>query len=641
MRPAVRHLEAAGGGAAARFPPIGDYALIGDCGSAALVARNGAVEWLCWPDFGSGSLFAAILDRERGGAFEVGPTSAARVHRRYLDGSVVLETRFETATGELRLRDCLAATAKGGSDVLRPEHLLLREISCVRGEVEVAVRCAPRFDYGRRAAAARDRGPHGVFFSDRGAVVVLRSELPLTLRDGAAGGTARLRAGQRARIALAFGRGEPVALPLLGEEADRAFDDTLAFWREWSARCAYEGPFRPHVLRSALTLKLLTAASYGAIVAAPTTSLPEKIGGVRNWDYRYCWLRDACFTLRALFELGYMEEGGAFFAWLLHTAHESRTRLRVLYTVMGDSPGRERELQGLEGYRGSRPVRIGNAAENQLQLDLYGELTAAAYEYVRRGGRLGPSSARLIARLGERVCALWQRPDHGIWERRGDPARHVHSMALCWVALDRLLAMARDGHLCAPASRFARVRDDIRDAIEQRGRSCGTYTSLFDGETVDSSLLLLALYGYVAADDPVMAATYRRIRRELAHDGLFRRYRSDTEDGLPPGEGAFGICSFWSVEYLARVGRIEQAEDDLARLCALSNDVGLFAEEFDPRDGSALGNFPQAFTHVGLINAALAIAEARGTRPRADVARQGPVPPRGERPQAAERADEL
>jgi GH15 family glucan-1,4-alpha-glucosidase len=625
----------AGSGAGSDFPPIGDYAVVGDCGSVALISRQGSVEWLCWPRFDSPSLFAAILDRERGGYFRVAPSAWRRIARRYVDDTAVLETRFETETGTLCLRDCMVA-APGLAEVgaLWPEHQLLREMCCTEGEVEVAISCDPRFGYGRTRARLEARGSLGIFFQHGGHALLLRSEVPLAVHARRVEGRARLRAGDRRFALLAYDEGEPATIPPLGDYAAHNLELTLSYWRQWSGRCGYEGPYRDAVLRSAITLKLMTYAASGAVVAAPTTSLPEKIGGVRNWDYRYCWLRDACFTLRALFELGYVEEGSAFFSWLLHATHHSHADLNVLYDVFGGSPGPERELDHLRGYRDSRPARVGNAAEKQLQLDLYGELIASAYEFVRRGGGLSDWSGRLLTRVGRRVCAIWKQPDQGIWEIRSARRHHVHSLAMCWLALDRLLELARAGHLRVPEETFTRTRDEIRAAIEQRGwcQSRRSYTSVFDGEEVDASLLLLALYGYVAPDAPRMRATYERIHRELGLDGLLRRYAAATADGLPSGEGAFGICSFWAVEYLARIGRVEEAERQFEQLVRCANDVGLFAEEIEPASGEALGNFPQAFTHVGLISAALAIAEMRGTRPESGLERKRPLAQRTARP---------
>jgi len=608
------------------FPAIGDYALIGDCGSAALVSKAGSVDWLCLPRFDSPSLFAAILDRERGGCFRVAPVAPFRSRRRYVGETAVLETEFRTDSGVLRLRDCMvAAPERVEVGALWPEHQLLRELQCIEGRVEVEVLCDPRFDYGRRRIRPQVRGELGIFLPDRGDVAVVGSEIPLAVSDGPIRGRSVLHAGDRRFLSLAFDQGEPAVIPPLGDHAARNLEATLDYWRGWSGHCDYEGPHREQVVRSAITLKLMTYAASGAVVAAPTTSLPERIGGVRNWDYRYCWLRDACFTLRALFELGYTEEGTAFFSWLLHTTHHSHARLRVLYDVFGGSAPREHELGGLSGYRGSLPVRVGNAARDQLQLDLYGELIASAFEYVRRGGALGRWSARLLTAVGDRVCELWDRPDRGIWEIRSADRRHTHSVAMCWLALDRLLEMDRVGHLRLSNRRRTRFQQEarrIREAVEAHGwsqrRKC--FVDVFDGDQVDSSLLLLALYGFVSPGDPRMRATYERIHEELSRDGLLMRYAHGRDDGLPPGEGTFGVCSFWAAEYLARAGRVDEAESRFEKLCGYGNDLGLFAEEVDPRDGSARGNFPQAFTHVGLIGAALAISEARGARPEAGLA---------------------
>jgi GH15 family glucan-1,4-alpha-glucosidase len=607
------------------FPAIGDYALIGDCGSTALVSRNGAVEWLCLPRFDSPSLFAAILDRERGGSFRIAPTLPYRSVRRYVDGTAVLETEFHTATGVLRLRDCMVAVpgvADGGASW--PEHQLLREIRCLDGRVDTEVMCDARFDYGRRRVRMEPRGALGIFLQHRGDVIVVRGEIPLAVRDGRIYGRSELEAGERRFVLLAYDYGEPATIPPLGDHAARNLEATLAYWREWSNRCDYEGPYREYVVRSAITLKLMTSSASGAVIAAPTTSLPEQIGGVRNWDYRYCWLRDACFTLRALFELGYVEEGSAFFSWLLHASYHSHATLRVLYNIFGGPAQREVELDHLGGYRGSRPVRRGNAAKDQLQLDLYGALVASAYEYVRRGGSLGSWSGRLLAQVGEQVCVLWRRPDRGIWEIRGPDRRHVHSVAMCWVALDRLLEMARAGDLRLSdrrKERFRRACDAIRSAVDAHGWCArrDSFVSVFDGEEVDASLLLLALYGYVDPADRRMRQTYERVHSELGVAGLLRRYTPEVQDGLPPGEGAFGICSFWAVEYLARAGRVEEAEAGFEKLCEYASDLGLFAEEIDPASGAALGNYPQAFTHVGLVGAALAISEARGARPATEL----------------------
>ncbi len=448
-------------------------------------------------------------------------------------------------------------------------------------------------------------------------------------RRTGAHGRERLRAGDRRFLSLASVTAEPGVFLPLGDAAAHRLDRSRRFWEEWIAACTYSGPAPDAVRRSLLTLKLLTYSPSGAVIAAPTTSLPEEIGGVRNWDYRYCWLRDASWTLSSFFDLGYREEGQAFFSWLLYATrmrtaapdgHLWTPRLRilnVLYDVHGEVRLREREIPWLNGYAGSRPVRVGNGASRQLQLDIFGEVVLAAWEYVARGGTLDRSEGRLLRQLGETVRRLWREPDEGIWEKRSGRFHHTYSKAMCWVALDRLLVLAERGALSLPAAvaaRFRRERDAVRQAVETEGWSerLGSYVDVLGGGEVDASLLLLGLRGY---DDPVrsprLRSTLAAVRARLARDGLVYRYPPGS-DGLPGGEAAFGICSFWLAELLACAGRVEEAQQQFDRLLGCANDLGLFGEEIEPGTGAALGNFPQAFTHVGLISAALAIGSACG-----------------------------
>jgi len=598
------------------YPPIEDYALIGDCASAALVGRNGSIDWLCWPRFDSPSIFARLLDADDGGHFWVRPVADFSVERRYRPDTNVLETTFTTERGVLRLTDLMPVAGREAyRRELWPEHEILRKVECVAGTVEVDVRCDPRLDYGRIDPALDDRGPHGVFYNHEGSVLIVRSELPLVLARGrgALHGQVLLQEGEQALLSLTYDEGEPAVLPLLGEHAEARIERSVAFWREWAGRCEYDGPYREAVVRSALTLKLMTYAPSGAIVAAPTTSLPEAIGGERNWDYRYCWLRDAALTLRALYDLGYEEEGRAFFSWLLHATRLTAPELSVLYDVHGHARLEERTLEHLEGYRGSTPVRIGNGAHDQLQLDTYGELVSAAYEFVQREQTLDAWHARLLRTLGNEVCERWREPDEGIWEVRSGRHHHTFSKAMCWVALDRLLELHETGYVSVPADRYRETCGAIRAAIEERGynEKLDSYVATFDGDRVDASLLLLPMYGYVEASAPRMRSTFARIHEELAQDGLLYRYPHGTDDGFSSREGAFGICSFWDEELFARLGRVEEARENLELTLSYANDLGLFAEEIDPDTGAFLGNFPQAFTHVGLINAALALEKAR------------------------------
>jgi GH15 family glucan-1,4-alpha-glucosidase len=412
-----------------------------------------------------------------------------------------------------------------------------------------------------------------------------------------------IAAGERRYLSLAYAEDGPAVVPTHGEMARTKIERSVRWWQGWAARCRYDGPYRDAVVRSALALKLLTYAPSGAIVAAPTTSLPETLGGWRNWDYRYCWLRDASLTLRALFELGYHEEAAAFLEWQLHITRLTHPRLQVLYDVFGRSRLPELELTHLEGYAGSRPVRIGNGAHAQFQLDVYGEMVEAVAEWVKRGGAVSRDSRRFLASIGRLVCRAWREPDHGIWESRGPLQHYTYSKVLAWVALDRLLTLHEGHGVDLPAAKLRGERDALRDAIERRGYNerLGCYTETFEGDTVDASLLALPLYGYIDAADPRMRGTFARVIERLGSGALVHRNAPREQ------EGAFGICSFWAVEVQALAGDLAGATARFERLLGYANDLGLYAEEIDPDDGAALGNFPQGFTHIGLINAALVL----------------------------------
>jgi GH15 family glucan-1,4-alpha-glucosidase len=596
-------------------PPIGDYAAIGDCRGLALVSRQGSLDWLSLPRPDSPALFAALLDARTGGRFLVRPTTDATVERRYLPGTNVLETAFRVPSGVLVLRDAMVVSSEEEKrERLTPEHEILRELEVTQGEVEVEVLYEPRPDYGRRAASLQSRGRLGVWCDLGAAALVLNADLPLALApdNRSARGRARLRASERRHLSLTYAADGPAVVPPLGAAAAERVARTRRWWEDWSARCAYDGPYREAVLRSGLALKLLAYAPSGAIVAAATTSLPERIGGDSNYDYRFCWLRDAALTLRALVALGYREEASAFVDWMLHSTRLTQPELQIVYDVMGEARLPERELSGLSGYRGSLPVRVGNAAHDQLQLDVYGEVADAVYGLDPHGAPFDRDTAALLAGIGETVCLRWCEPDDGIWESRTERLHYTHSKVLCWVALDRLIRLHEAGRLRVPVERFRRERDAIRAAVEARGydERLGAYARTLDGDELDASVLVLPLYGYIDAAHPRMLSTLARVREALGRGALVRRHRR------PPdrSEGAFGICSFWAVECLARAGRVEEASAAFEELLGYANDVGLFAEEIDPDSGAALGNFPQAFTHVGLVNAAAALA-ASGLQP--------------------------
>jgi GH15 family glucan-1,4-alpha-glucosidase len=593
---------------------IQDHAIIGDGRTAALVSLRGSIDWLCWPRFDSPSVFGSILD-DGGGRWTVAPTSPFRAERRYVADTNVLETRFVTTSGTLVLTDFMPVAAEEERRrLLLPDHAILRIATCERGEVEIETVFEPRPDYGRERPRLRDAGKLGIRAETRAGLLTLRADLALRLEDrGHAVGRTRLREGDECVFSLTLASEWPAILPPLGAPSREALERTVRWWSRWAARVRYQGPARDAVVRSALALRLLVYAPSGAVVAAPTTSLPERVGGNLNWDYRFCWLRDAALTVRALFGLGFPEEADAFVSWLLHSTRLTQPELRVLYDVHGNQPAPEHALEHLAGYRGSRPVRVGNGAAGQLQLDVYGEVVDAVFHFVRSGGTLDRETQRMLCAFGEYVCRNWQRPDDGIWEPRSGAGHNTHSRVLCWVALDRLLELHAKGHVQrAPVELFERNRTAIRADVEEHAWNpeLGSYASRLGGAELDAALLLIPWYGFEDAGSARMRATYHRIRERLgARDGLLYRYRSDDS----PGEGAFGICSFWGAEALALgAGSADEARDTFERLCGFANDVGLFAEEIDPETGEAVGNFPQAFTHVGLINAALSLEQRLG-----------------------------
>lgn len=604
---------------------IQDYAVIGDGRSAALVSRDGSLDWLCWPRFDSPSLFAKLLDRQRGGAWSVAPTGRTQTERLYVRGTNVLQTRFRTATGAVLLTDFMpVASEQEKGRLLWPEHELVRRLECEQGEVEVAVHFDPRPDFGRARTVLRDAGPLGLRIDMGPYLITLRSDMKLSpANEGGVSATTTLRTGEVAALSLTYTTEGPAVLPPLGELTARKLALTVDWWQRWSGRARYDGPYREQVVRSALTLKLLSYAPSGALVAATTTSLPERMGSDLNWDYRFCWLRDAAFTVRALFGLGYTEDAEAFVGWLLHATRLTRPELRVLYEVYVEGVPRETELPHLQGYAGSRPVRIGNATRNQLQLDVYGEVIEAVTHFLRRRGELDRETQRMLRHFGEYVCRHWQEPDNGIWEPRDQRRHYTHSRLLCWVALDRLLDMQSRGRIRGiPVNKFSENREQIRRDIEERGwnPTLESYAQVLGGDTLDATALLIALHGFDDASSWRMQRTRQRLQDRLgAGSGLLYRY----EQSFESGEGAFAMCSFWLAEFLARGGGSpEAAGRAFTQTLACANDLGLFAEEIDPKTGDALGNFPQAFTHVGLINAALSLAEREEPEPGKNADRQ-------------------
>jgi GH15 family glucan-1,4-alpha-glucosidase len=590
------------------YVPIGDYAAIGDGRTVALVARDGSVDWLCLPDLDSPSVFAAVLDAERGGSFALGPESPAQVRRRYLPDTNVLETTFTTGEGVVRVTDAMALP---NSD-LGPTRELIRRVDCLAGRVPMRWRVTPTFGYGAQRPRLERRGriPVAVAGADALAICCWGAG-EAQLDEEAIFGRFEARASSSALIALSAAHQEPLVFPRRAHVEAR-LEATTAYWRRWATQRTYDGPWRDAVIRGALALKLLFHAPSGAIAAAATTSLPEEIGGERNWDYRFCWVRDSAFTLDALLQLGCPSEAEAFFWWLLHASQLSHPRLQVLYRLDGGERAPERALE-LDGYRGSRPVRVGNDAAAQTQLDIYGDLLQAALVYAEAGGRLDRETGRRLAAIADLVCRSWRRPDSGIWEVRSRPGHFTHSKMMCWVALDRALRLSDAGHLPGKhAPTWRREALAIRDFIETRcwSEQLGSYSRQAGGEELDASLLLGVLFGYDAPDPGRLTATVNALRRDLGRGPLLSRYSG--EDGLRGTEGAFLCCSFWLADALARIGRPDEATELMEQLTALAGDVGLYAEELDPHTGELLGNIPQGLVHLALIGAAVSITKASG-----------------------------
>lgn len=588
------------------FPAVADYAIIGDCRSAALVAKDGSLDWLCWPRFDSTSVFAALLDRERGGFWKISPTQPSTVKREYVKNSNVLTTAFSGPEYHAVLTDLMPVRE---NSMMVPDHEIIRRFRCEKGEVEVQVVFAPRENYGANRAHLQEVRNLGIRMRGSRGIYWLRSNAPLQIDDsgGAAWARVVLRAGEELLFSLSYTENAPAVLPAI-EGLSQRIDQCVKWWQTWVKRAEYEGDFRAEVIRSALTLKLLCFSISGAIVAAPTTSLPERIGGSLNWDYRFCWLRDASLTMRALLELGFWEEATQFLDWLLHATRLTQPELRIIYTVFGDKSPRERESGILRGYKGSAPVRIGNAARDQLQLDVYGEVIDAAAQFAFRGGYLDREMQQVLVELGDYVVKHWSLPDEGIWEPRNGRAHHTHSRLLCWVALDRLLNLAHQDKLRGVnVDEYKKHCDAIHQQVVERGwnQQMQSYVSVLDGDELDASLLLISWYGFEKADSARMQSTYAAIRRVLGNgDGLLYRYKTQ------PAEGAFAICSFWAAEYLALGGgSVRETSHAMRDLLRYRNDLGLYAEEIDANSGEQLGNFPQAFTHVGLIGAALSLVQ--------------------------------
>ena len=597
----------------ADVPRIQDYAIIGDGRSAALISNRGSIDWLCWPRFDSPSIFGAIVDPKIGGHWSIRPANDSKVTRRYIENTNVLETTFARDTAKIILTDFMSITSEENKrERLWPEHEIIRQIKCEGGDAEIIFEFNPRLDYGRVVPKIDNVGKLGWRFGLGTHVYTLRGDVDLDFKQSGESPHAlvklRLKAGETVAFSLNFSEEGPAVLPPLGDDGKARLKLTNDWWRGWISHSNYHGEYERHVTRSALALKLLSYAPSGAIIAAPTTSLPERVGSYMNWDYRFAWLRDAAFTVHTLFGLGYKDDAEAFVNWLLHATNLTRPRLCVIYDVFGERPPRERELEHFAGYRDSRPVRIGNAASEQMQLDIYGEVVEAVCHFF---GKETPDREmqKMLRQCGEFVCEHWNEPDNGMWEERDKLRHYTHSRLMCWVTLDRLIEMHECGRISGfSIEKFKDARAAIRREIEEHAWSdkLGAYAQACESDVVDANTLLMAYHRFEDASSERMQKTHARIRERLIpRKGLVHR----NEQSKDRDEGAFALCSFWETDFLARSGRLDEAHEVYQAALGFANDVDLFAEEIDPETGDALGNFPQAFTHLGAINAALTLRD--------------------------------
>jgi GH15 family glucan-1,4-alpha-glucosidase len=578
---------------------IEDYALIGDCQAAALVGSNGSIDWLCLPRFDSAACFAALLGTPDHGRWLIAPAQPIRQTRRcYRGDTLVLDTTFETETGVVTLTDCMPPRT-GQPD-------LVRLVRGVRGRVRMYCELIVRFDYGSIVPWVR-REPGGIRLIGGPDMLHLRTPVALRGENWKTIGEFDVAEGEEVPFVLNWHPSHLPPPPPIDPQA--AVASTVDFWTGWASRCTYDGPYRDAVMRSLITLKAMTYQPTGGIVAAATTSLPEHIGGVRNWDYRYCWLRDATFTLSALIQCGYTEEARDWRAWLLRAVAGRGTELNIMYGLAGERRLPELELPWLPGYENSRPVRIGNGAYNQFQLDVFGEVMDCLH--LSRLHGLDDHSADdwwIERQLLGALEGLWHQPDEGIWEIRGPRQHFTHSKLMAWVAFDRAVADARRFGLDGPVERWSQLRDQIHAEICDRGfsRQRNSFVQYYGSQEVDAALLMLAEVGFLPATDPRIVGTVAAIEQDLLRDGFVERYRTHSGiDGLPQGEGAFILCTFWLADNYALMGRLDEAREVFERILAVRNDVGLLAEEYDPHLRRQLGNYPQAFSHLGLIDTAL------------------------------------
>jgi GH15 family glucan-1,4-alpha-glucosidase len=589
-----------------QYKPIENYGIIGDLHTVALVGMDGSIDFMCFPRFDSPTIFASLLDHRKGGCFQLAPVlEQSRTKQLYIPDSNILLTRFLAAAGVGEVSDFMPITDLGHA------HNLVRRAKTIRGDITWRMVCKPRFDYGR-AAHRVEKKKNEVLFYSRGpdkTVLRLRSEVPLRMEDGAAVAKFRLRSGETAAFVLEEAQRQGPSCSTAPNYVAESFKQTMNFWQTWIRKSQYHGRWRSMVYRSALTLKLLTSAQYGSIVAAPTFGLPEEVGGVRNWDYRCTWIRDASFTLYALMRLGFTAEAAAFGRWIEARCAELKAgnSLQAMYGIDGRRNLDEINLQHFEGYRNSRPVRIGNGAYDQLQLDIYGELMDSVYIYNKFGEEISHDLWKRLAQLIEWLCQNWQRPDEGIWEVRGGAHEFLYSRVMSWVAIDRGLRLAQKRSFPAPVAQWRQVRDEIYRDVHEKfwDPKLRTFVQYKGARTLDAATLLMPLVKFISPSDPRWRCTLKAINQHLVEDSLVYRYNilEGADTGFRGGEGTFTACSFWNVECLARTGDLKQARFYFEKTLSYANHLGLYAEELG-LSGEHLGNFPQAFTHLGLISAA-------------------------------------
>jgi GH15 family glucan-1,4-alpha-glucosidase len=601
--------------------PVADYGLLADCNSAALVDRSGSIDWLCLPRYDSDAVLARLLDPDAG-HWSITPVASFSATRRHLPGTLVLETTFTTDSGSVVLTDAMAfAEGQRGHDLgLDAPHELLRGVSGLSGEVELRMEFAPRPEYGLVMPLLRLEDGGARTFGGSGRVA-LRADVELSSADSTVAATFTVAGGESAGFAMCWAPPErqDAPAPTAPSEVGGRIEDTVEAWRSWEAKHdIYEGPHKELVRMSSRVLKGLTYRPTGAIVAAPTTSLPETVGGERNWDYRFCWIRDSSMTIEALYTGACPEEVDDFVSFMTSSAggRAGEDSLQIMYGVGGEHDLSERELGHLRGWRDSRPVRVGNGAWTQVQLDVYGEFLNALYLYREKLGELHPEIQAFVADLADTAARRWREPDSGIWEMRGEPRHHLSSKVQCWTALDRAVKLAPQLDDYAKVAEWEAARDEVRAAVLERGWSekRGAFAQSFDSDELDAAALLMPILGFLPATDERMRSTIEAIARDLTDDGLVLRYRTGegmNEDGLAGEEGTFVICSFWLASCLAKAGELGRAEELFDRLSGYTNDLGLLAEQIETASGEQLGNFPQAFSHIGLISAAWEIDKQR------------------------------